>query len=335
MGYHWEMSQSNIEELAYEGRLILDIENYFDGKSKLDRKEKLGVANYNVDNFNGYSIIEWDSMFKDNVKISGQTTNPMFALHFMLNGETDYVIDTGRTRVIGGENNVWSLSAGHSGYTGFMKDVYNSSFGIILHDEFLQELTNKFPDLLSNVYRKYENGETFYLNHKHQTTSLEMKQVIAQLKNADVMGRSRDIYAEAKIMELMALQFNQYKGCDFSVCHQHCKRKSDIDKIYEAKQILLSDLNCPPSIKELSLQVGINDKKLKYGFKEVFNQTVYGCLYDYRMEQARKLLFDTDKTIFEVANECGYDYASHFTTAFKRKFGLTPRQFKNNMVAKN
>ena len=41
-----------------------------------------------------------------------------------------------------------------------------------------------------------------------------------------------------------------------------------------------------------------------------------------------QFLLDTDKTIFEIALDCGYEYASHFTTAFKRKYGLTPKQFK-------
>lgn len=142
------------------------------------------------------------------------------------------------------------------------------------------------------------------------------------------MGKICHLYTEAKVMELLALQLQQYED---KKTRQNCLRylkKSEINKIREAKNILLSDINTPPSILNLSRNIGINEKKLQIGFKKVFNQTVYGCLFDHKMNLARQLLLDTDKTIFEIALDCGYDYASHFTTAFKRKYGITPKQFK-------
>ena len=45
------------------------------------------------------------------------------------------------------------------------------------------------------------------------------------------------------------------------------------------------------------------------------------------MDLGRKLLLDTRCTIFEIANQCGYDEPAHFTNAFKRRFGVYPREF--------
>lgn len=329
MRYNLEITQDNLEELNAEKKILLNIDNLFNGKKAIKSQENSGTINYKFENFQGYNIVEWDSIFNQNVKINGQISDPIFALHFMIEGDSEYVVGSKKTRIAGGKNNVWSLNSGGHGYSGFKKNIYCASFGIILNSPFLIELTNRYPDLLGNIYRKFENGETFYLNENHLSTSCQMKHILWQLKNSQLMGKMSHIYSEAKIMELIALQLQQEQSHTRTIHQKHCKRKCDIEKIHEAKNILLSNLDNPPSIRELSLQIGINDKKLKYGFKEVFNQTVYGCLFDYKMERARNLLLNTDKTVVEIACECGYEYASHFTTAFKRKFGISPKQYKS------
>ena len=47
-------------------------------------------------------------------------------------------------------------------------------------------------------------------------------------------------------------------------------------------------------------------------------------LFDYRMRLAVLYLLDSDMTINDIAIKLGYDYQSHFCTAFKRKYGVTP-----------
>lgn len=75
---------------------------------------------------------------------------------------------------------------------------------------------------------------------------------------------------------------------------------------------------------ELAREVGINDYKLKIGFHEVFDTTVFGCLYEYRMERSRQLLESGNLTVTGVARAVGYANRSHFAAAFKRKFGVNP-----------
>jgi AraC-like DNA-binding protein len=46
------------------------------------------------------------------------------------------------------------------------------------------------------------------------------------------------------------------------------------------------------------------------------------------MERAKYLLMDSGKSISEVSDEIGYKNPQHFTVAFKKKFGLSPKNFK-------
>jgi AraC family transcriptional regulator, transcriptional activator of the genes for pyochelin and ferripyochelin receptors len=87
---------------------------------------------------------------------------------------------------------------------------------------------------------------------------------------------------------------------------------------------LLQDLENPPSLLELAKLVGLNDYKLKSGFRHVFGTTVFGYLHQQRMQQAYRLLTTSDLTVTEVANQVGYTSLSAFSTAFKKFFGISP-----------
>ncbi|WP_206689625.1 helix-turn-helix transcriptional regulator, partial [Streptococcus pseudopneumoniae] len=61
-------------------------------------------------------------------------------------------------------------------------------------------------------------------------------------------------------------------------------------KIKKAKEIIIANMAEPPGLQELADQVGLNLKKIKMGFKQIYGDTVYGFLFDYKMDYARKLL---------------------------------------------
>ncbi len=207
--------------------------------------------------------------------------------------------------------------------------MHVSTFGIIFRKQFLEELANRYPDLLSDLFNRYTTNTPFKLFEDSIFSSSEMNNVIHQIKNSFLMGNASDMYVEAKIIELLALQLDGANyggrvGGEFL----HCKTSADVDRMFEVKNILNADLLTPPTTLELSKTIGMNEKKLRCCFKEVFNNSIYNFILESRMLKATELLKNTDYTILEVAENCGYDYASHFTTAFKRFKGVTPMQFR-------
>ncbi|WP_315823270.1 AraC family transcriptional regulator [Paraflavitalea speifideaquila] len=67
---------------------------------------------------------------------------------------------------------------------------------------------------------------------------------------------------------------------------------------------------------------------MKQGFKQVFNNTVYGYLSDFKLDQARTLLLQGNMAIKEVSDNLGYSSVQHFSNAFRKKFGLPPGQVR-------
>lgn len=325
------ISEKDIMEFAQTG---VRMDYVFRGPQEVQYKGLIGSFRYRLKKLPGFRITESDSFLHQDIKIDVQSSESALTLQFMFDGQTGFLFGENDINIKAGKNYIWSICSGFSGCCHLKKEENCKFFEIGFHEPYLDKLANKYPDLLSDIFSMHQKEESSLLNKKCQrSTTGEMNFIISQIKNAEIMGRANQIYTEAKVLELLALQIQQNTSPK-AIEQQYCKSKSDIDKIHEAKGILLSDLDDPPSILELSRNVGINDKKLRYGFKKIFNQTIYGCLFDYKMDLARKLLLDTDKLILEIADECGYDYASHFTTAFKRKFGLTPLEYRLQSIQK-
>ena len=139
------------------------------------------------------------------------------------------------------------------------------------------------------------------------------------------------IFLAAKMLELVYLNLKQIHSDKPSALPG--VKPGDWQKLEKAKKIIAGNLQAPCSLIELAHKVGLNDFKLKKGFREVFGTTVFGYLFDLRMEKARDMLLSSKFTIGEVAGEVGYKNAQHFTTAYKKKFGYLPS--KTNYVKSN
>jgi AraC-like DNA-binding protein len=103
-------------------------------------------------------------------------------------------------------------------------------------------------------------------------------------------------------------------------------RAKDREAIRLARDILITNLADPPTIRELCSAVGVNRNKLHYGFKEEFGMSPLQFLEEYRLEQAYIGLRDSDDLIYQIAADVGYTSQSSFSTAFKRRYGLTPKE---------
>ena len=81
-------------------------------------------------------------------------------------------------------------------------------------------------------------------------------------------------------------------------------------------------------IREIAQKVGMNEFKLKNGFRELFGNGVYEYLRSERMQVARQLLGESDRSIKEIASMTGYRSVNSFIKAFKKMYGVTPGDFR-------
>ncbi|RZL66772.1 MULTISPECIES: helix-turn-helix transcriptional regulator [Pedobacter] len=154
---------------------------------------------------------------------------------------------------------------------------------------------------------------------KENIVEPEMELLLQSIINSKYVGRANRLFIESKIFELIIHYIDQRnKPANFLI------KRDDVEKILLAKQMVEADIQKPKSLVELSRKVGINDYKLKKGFKEITGYTVFGYLYKIRMEQAYHYLSQEKKSVNEVSYLVGYKNPQHFIYAFKKLYKVLP-----------
>lgn len=150
--------------------------------------------------------------------------------------------------------------------------------------------------------------------------------VLEALLNHTYTGSLENIFVNAQCQMLLLYSLECMIG-EKEVEGFQCKflaNEADREKIIRAREILLSQIGEPLTIKALSRKVAINECYLKKGFKEMFGTTIFDFYQSQRMEHARYLLYEKGLSVTEVSIMLGYSSISHFSTAFKKHTGLKP-----------
>jgi AraC family transcriptional regulator, transcriptional activator of the genes for pyochelin and ferripyochelin receptors len=189
-----------------------------------------------------------------------------------------------------------------------------------IYESFLASADGEIPQSLQHLFRDLDQPY-FY---RHGVTTSEMQLALQQLLRCPFQGATKRMYLESKMLELLALMTEQEQANRLVMPIQ----MDEVDRIHEARKILLQRINHPPSLIELARLVGLNDNALKRGFRRVFGTTVFGYLHDYRLEQAQQLLASGEMNVSEVAAVIGFESRSYFSIAFRKKFGMNPKEYQ-------
>lgn len=169
-----------------------------------------------------------------------------------------------------------------------------------------------------------------FLFPAHLQLTPHIRHLLHEIIHCPLTGYYKELFLKAKVTEILAFQFHRY--------HQEMTNTPEIpspvltieirDRMQMVKNIITSRLDDPLSLHDLAQQAGTNESYLKTHFKLMFGTTVFGYIHELRMERAKGLLQNENKPVAEVARILGYKHASHFTTVFKKYFGMTPRAWR-------
>jgi AraC-like DNA-binding protein len=191
----------------------------------------------------------------------------------------------------------------------------------------------KFHSLFSTeadyiTFLSDDNKDKKYYNEANISPSMGI--VLSQMFNYSLHPSIKNMYYKGKGYELLSLYFNRNEDPSAEQC-PFLINEENVLKIRKAKEIIIANMAEPPGLQELANEIGLNLKKLKLGFKQIYGDTVYGFLFDYKMDYARKLLDSGSYNVNQVGLEIGYSTGSHFIAAFKKKFAITPKKYLNGL----
>jgi AraC family transcriptional regulator, transcriptional activator of the genes for pyochelin and ferripyochelin receptors len=202
-------------------------------------------------------------------------------------------------------------------------------FGIQFPKELFIRFTQNANDLLKRFSENIILGNNVILANEWGAIHSGISHAIDQILHCQYQGDLKKLFLLSKSIELLVLSAESCQS-DQAKKGLFIRNKSDKEKIIAVRDLIHERLHSPPNLSEIAKIVGLNEYKLKRGFKETFRNTVFGYLTDLRLQLAHRYLKDTQKTAAEVAFELGYMTPQHFNNAFKKKFGFTPSSVRNN-----
>lgn len=272
---------------------------------------------------NGFLLLEFSNNSMETQRFERDIDNSFIQLHFCIHGNTKFHFNNG--------SYTFDVLEEHSIL------LYNPQQNLPINLEIRPKSSlvsllisiKKFHALFSNEasYIPFLSEENS--NRKYYDDSIIKPTVLIVLKqmiNASINSSIRNLYIKGKIYELLSLHFQKDEAVNGEYC-PFLVDERDVLKIRKAKDIIIARMAEPPTLQELANEIGLNLKKLKEGFKQVYGDTVYSFLFDYKMEFARKLLERNQFNVNEVGLQVGYSTSSHFIAAFKKKYGTTPKQY--------
>ena len=277
----------------------------------------------------------WNQTFLKRFEISdaGLESHPVMLI-FLLKGhlQATYWDSTyrGETEVKAGHNLLMLNGLGKQGTWRYPYGLTTQTVEVLVQPKTLATyLDNESMSALIQLRQQLtEQGERPFF-HVGAITP-EMQMVLHQYLHCPYEGVMRTLYLESKAVELIVLKLAQIKKMlqEANTRNTNGTKRpltpQDLERVYQAREILLSSMDNPPSLRQLAEQVGIGDYKLKQDFRMAFGMTVFGYLRSHRLEQARQLLTTRTMNVSEVAQLVGYSSLGKFTAAFKKQFGVLP-----------
>jgi AraC-like DNA-binding protein len=210
----------------------------------------------------------------------------------------------------------------------FKKDEPFRMLAIMLSHKYMEKTAGASPSLFDEIHSLCCHHKSFRYFPENRLFCPAIRNALNDILNYKSAGNFAPLYLDAKILEILSLFLcSEQKAC--SVCTGYSPK--DNEMLIRAKEIIEQQYLNPPSLRNLALMIGTNECKLKSGFKTLFGTTVFGYLFNYRIKLACQHLLDTDKTILDIAEAVGYEHQSHFATAFKRKFLVSPQEYRSRM----
>jgi len=303
----------------------LNKNNFFGSKSDSENVAKGSFSETLIDK--GFYILTYQNNTNFIETVERDIDSSFIQFHFCIKGSCAFIFNEGRYKLSLNEEHSLLLYNPQQDLP-INLEVYSNSWlvTVLISIQKFHGLFSREADYIT--FLSDENKDKKY--YKDGDISPSMAIVLNQLINYNLNASIKSLYFRGKAYELLSLYFNRSEDANIEQC-PFLVDEANVIKIRRAKDIVISRMAEPPSLHELSDEIGLNLKKLKEGFKQIYGDTVFSFLFDYKMEIARKMLESGQHNVNEVGLKVGYSTSSHFISAFKKKYGTTPKKYVQSL----
>jgi len=288
-----------------------------------------------VDFDDGLGLIRYDCKFFEDVEIeySVDKVHPVKFLYCLEGTINHRFINEEEWHEIPHYKNAIVSSSRHHGHSvrfcAGKRMVYNS---LELNRRKFQGKISCEPNSIPNSWRDMLNDVTAKKTFYHEGFySLRLSKILEGWDEFEDGDWLKKINLEGVAYRIFILQVLQFQDDVKAEGKMTLLRKSEMRQMLNAVQIIENRLEDLPNIGQISRDVGLNPNKLQQGFKEIYGKTVNMYIREKRMEAARILLLKTDHILSSITSMVGFKSQSYLTKMFRRYYGVTPSEFRQNM----
>ena len=190
-------------------------------------------------------------------------------------------------------------------------------------------ILNSIKHVENNYVHQFLSSEKpFYI---FEEITPQMHHVISEI--VDVIENEQhpsvlSLFLECKTTELLAIYLEKLIDRPLNK-NISSLNSSDVEKLFQVKDILLNNVANTPSIHTLARQTAFSESKLQKTFKQVFGRSLYQYALCEKMMTAKNMLATNKYSVSEVGYELGYTNLSHFSKAFRKQFGINPKSYSS------
>ena len=270
----------------------------------------------------GFSIIKNCNIQAESFQFSTQRKALHIQFHFNMDGDIYFNIIKGTHRIeIAPNESLFFFNPKNLVPIDAVMTKDSKMLSLLFSLDYLHHIFDDFS-IDFNFFKPQNSYKKLYAKRPISPTEIV---IINQIYDRPVSDKIDLIYLKAKAMELLTYYFSEDSKKPKKPGKWTDKRS--IEKIKKAKQLLIKDINEPPSVEQLADEVLLPVNVLKKGFKELYGEPVYKYILNYKLELARQLLLSKQYSIKEISYQMGYSAPTHFVVAFKNKFGVTPKRY--------
>ncbi|NRA91793.1 MAG: helix-turn-helix transcriptional regulator [Psychroserpens sp.] len=271
----------------------------------------------------GFFVLTYQNNSSDIQIVEREIDSRFIQFHFCIKGSSEFIFNKGTYRLKIEEENSLLLYNPQRDLPIYLEVHPNSWLvSVLISIKDFHGLFSQEADYIT--FLSEDNRDKKYYKDGKITPSMAI--ALNQIVNYNLNTSIKQLYFKGKALELLSLYFNRNEEADIEQC-PFLVDEANVIKIRKAKDIMISKMAEPPTLQELSDEIGLSLKKLKEGFKQIYGDSVFSFLFDYKMEVARKLLESGEHNVTEVGLKVGYSTSSHFISAFKKKYGTTPKKY--------
>lgn len=271
----------------------------------------------------GFFVLKIQNDTAEIQRVTREIDSSFIQFHFCLKGSAKFVFNQGNYALeVSEENSLLLYNPQIDLPLNLELHPYSWLVSVVMTIRKFHSLFSREADYIP--FLSTENKDKKY--YSQETVSPAIAVVLSQIMNYNLHPSIKKLYIKGKAYELISLYFNKGEGTDIEQC-PFLVDEDNVRRIRQAKEIMIARMAEPPTLTELSEEIGLSLKKLKEGFKQIYGDSVFSFLFDYKMEYARKMLETGRHNVNEVGLKVGYSTASHFISAFKKKYGTTPKKY--------